>query len=85
MDEFKLDPALLVCPLKKGCGDLDLWEGSMKHDGSLYQGEVSPLIKRSLIAEEVNVMCLQLHPLASLNEKIFQLRFNAKFDEVSDR
>ena len=56
----------------------------MKHDGPLYQGEVSPLIKRSLVAKVLNVMCLQLHPLASLNEKIFQLRFNANFDYVSD-
>ena len=57
----------------------------MKHDGPLYQGEVSPLIKRSLVAQVVNMMCLQLQPLASLNGKIFQLRFNAKFYEVSDR
>ena len=57
----------------------------MKHDGSLYQGKVSPLIKSSLVAQVVNVMCLQLHPNASLNGKIFQLRFNAKFNEVSDR
>ena len=45
----------------------------MKHYGPLYQGEVSPLIKRSLVAEEVNVMCLHLHPLASLDGQIFQL------------
>ena len=57
----------------------------MKHDGSLYKGEVSPLIKRSLVAQVVNMMCLQLNPLSSLNRDIFQLRFNAKFDEVSDR
>ena len=56
----------------------------MKHDGSLYQREVSPLIKRSLVAEVVNVICLQLQPLAFLNGQIFQLRFNTKFDEVSD-
>ena len=56
----------------------------MKHDGPLYQGEVSPLIKRSLVAQVVNIMCLQLQPLASLNGKIFQLRFNTKFNEVSD-
>ncbi len=56
----------------------------MKHDAPLYQGEVSPLIKRSLVAQVVNMMCLQLQPLASLNGKSFQLRFNAKFDEVSD-
>ena len=57
----------------------------MKHDGPLYQGEMSPLIKRTLVAQVVDMMCLQFNPLASLNGKIFQLRFNAKFDEVSDR
>ena len=57
----------------------------MKYNGPLYQGEVGPLIKCSLVAQIVNVMCLQLHPLASMYGKSFQLRFNAKFDEVSDR
>jgi hypothetical protein len=57
----------------------------MKHDGPLYQGEVSPLIKRSLVAQVVDMICLKLNPLASLNKEIFQLQFNAKFDEVSDR
>ena len=38
MDEFKLDPALLVSPLEKWSRDLDLWEGAMKHDGPLNQG-----------------------------------------------
>ena len=57
----------------------------MKHYGSLYQGEVSPLIEGSLVAQAVDMMCLQLNPLASLNRQIFQLRLNAKFDEVSDR
>jgi hypothetical protein len=84
MDEFKLDPALLVSPLEKRSRYLDLWEGAMKHDGPLYQGEVSPLIKRSLVAQVVDMMCLQFNPLASLNRPIFQFRFNAKFDEVSD-
>ena len=56
----------------------------MKHDGSLYQGKVSPLIKSTLVAQVVNVICLQLQPLASLNGKIFQLLFNASFYEVSD-
>ena len=56
----------------------------MKHDGSLNQGEVSPLIKRFLIAQVVNIMCLQLHHLAFLNGHIFKLRLNTKFDEVSD-
>ena len=67
MDQFELDPALLVCPLEKRCGDLDLREGAMKHDGSLYQGETSPQIKRSLVAQVVDMMCLQLYQLASLN------------------
>ena len=57
----------------------------MKHYGPLYQGEVSPLIKRCLVAQIVDMMCLQLNPLASLNRQIYQLRFHAKFDEVSDR
>ena len=57
----------------------------MKHNGPLYQGEVTPLIKRSLVAQVVDTMCLQFNPLASLNRQIYQLRFNAKFDEVSDR
>ena len=57
----------------------------MKHDGPLNQGEVTPLIKRSLVAQIVDMMCLQLNPLASLNRQIFKLRFNAKFYEVSDR
>ena len=56
----------------------------MEHDGPLYKREVSPLIKRGLVAEVVNVICLQLQPLASLNGKIFQLRLNASFDKVSD-
>ena len=56
----------------------------MKHDAPLYQGEVSPLIKRSLVSQVVYVMYLQLHPLASLNGQIFQLRINASFDDVPD-
>ena len=56
----------------------------MKHDGPLYQGEVSPLIKRSLVAQVVYVMYLKLHPLASLNGQIFHFRLDASFDEVPD-
>ena len=56
----------------------------MKHDGPLNKREVCPLIKRSLVAQVVNVMSFKLRPLASLNVQSFQLRFNAKFDEVSD-
>ena len=56
----------------------------MKHDGSLYQGEVSQMIKRGLVKQVVNVMNHQLHPLASLNREIFQLQFKATFNEVSD-
>ena len=56
----------------------------MKHDGPLYQREVSPFIKSFLVAQVVNVMYLQLYPLASLDRKLFQLRINAKFDEVPD-
>ena len=56
----------------------------MKHDGSLNQGEVSPLIKGSMAAQVVNMIYLQLHPLASLNGQIFQLRFKAKLEKVSD-
>ena len=56
----------------------------MKHDGPLYQGEVTPLNKRSLVAQIVNVMYFKLHPLASLNGQSFQLRFNTTLDEVSD-
>ena len=56
----------------------------MKHDGPLYQREVSPLIERFLVAQVVNVINLQLMSLASLDRQLFQLRLNAKFDEVSD-
>ena len=32
----------------------------MKHYGSLYQGEMSPLSERLLVAQEVNVMLIEL-------------------------
>ena len=54
----------------------------MKHDGPLYQGEVSPLIKRSLVAQVVNVMFLQLGSLAPLDRLVFNLRFDAKLYKV---
>ena len=56
----------------------------MKHDGPLYQREVSPLIERFLVAKVINMINVQLMPFASLDRKLFQLRINAKFDEVSD-
>ena len=57
----------------------------MKHDSSLNQGEVSPLIKRGLIAQVVNVMFLKLSSLASLDRLVFNLRFNANLYRVPDR
>ena len=56
----------------------------MKHYGPLYKGEVSPLIERSLVAQVVDMMCLQFNPLASRKRQIFKLRLNAKFNKVSD-
>ena len=54
----------------------------MKHDGPLYQGEVSPLIKRSLVAQVVNVMFLKLGSLPPLDRLVFNLRLDAKLYEV---
>jgi hypothetical protein len=54
----------------------------MKHDGPLNQGEVSPLIERSLVAQVVNVMFLQLGSLAPLDRLVFNLRFDAKLYEI---
>ena len=54
----------------------------MKHDGPLNKREVSPLIKRSLVAEVVNVMFLQLSSLTPLDRLVFNLRFDAKLYEV---
>jgi hypothetical protein len=54
----------------------------MKHDGPLNKREVSPLIKRSLVAQVVNVMFLQLSSLAPLYRLVFNLRFDAKLYEV---
>ena len=57
----------------------------MKPDGSLNKREVSPLIKRSLVAEVVNVMFLQLISLTPLDRLVFNLRFYANLYQVSDR
>jgi len=57
----------------------------MKHDGSLNKREVSPLIKRSLVAQVVNVMFLQLGSLALLDRLVFNLRFYANLYQVPDR
>ena len=54
----------------------------MKHDGPLNKRDVSPLIKRSLVSQVVNVMFLQLGSLASLDRLVFNLRFDAKLNKV---
>jgi hypothetical protein len=56
----------------------------VKHDGPLNQGEVRPLSERLLVAEVVNMMCLQLRPLAPLDKLAFHLRLDATLDEVHD-
>ena len=56
----------------------------MKHHGSLNKGEMGPLIKCLLVAKVVNVMCIKLIPLPSLDGKVFDLRFHTKLDEVSN-
>ena len=56
----------------------------MEHDGPLDQGEVRPLSERLLAAEVVNVMLLELRPLAPLDRLAFHLRLYATLDEVSD-
>ena len=55
----------------------------MEHDGPLDQGEVRPLSERPLVAEVVNMMCLELRPLAPLDRQAFHLRLYATLDEVS--
>ena len=84
VDELELDAALLVGRLKQSGRDLDLCEGSVKHDGPLLQGEVGPLSKRLLAAQVVEVRLLKLLPLAPLNGQHVQLRLNAQLDEGSD-
>ena len=54
----------------------------MKNDCPLNKREVSPLIKRSLVAQVVNVMFFQLGSLAALDRLVFNLRFDAKLYEV---
>ena len=46
----------------------------MEHDRPLYQGEVGPLSERPLVAEVVDVMLLELRPLAPLKRLVFHLR-----------
>ena len=57
----------------------------MKHDGPLYKREVSPLIERSLAAQVVNVMFLQLSSLTPLDRLVFNLRFYASLYQIPDR
>ena len=56
----------------------------MEHDGPLDQGEVRPLSERPLVAEVVNMLLLELRPLAPLDRLAFHLRLYAALDEVSD-
>ena len=57
----------------------------MKHDGSLNKREVSPLIKRSLIAKVIKMMFLKLSSLPPLDRLVFNLRFDANLYQVPDR
>ena len=57
----------------------------MKHDGSLNKREMGPLIERSLVAQVVNVMFIQLGSLAPLDRLVFNLRFDANLYQVPDR
>jgi hypothetical protein len=45
---------------------------------------VRPLSERLLVAEVVDVMCLQLRPLAPPDRLAFHLRLYATLDEVPD-
>ena len=84
MDELEPDAALLVGSPEEGGRDLDLREGAVEHDGPLHEREVRPLIERSLPAEEIDVMWLQLGALALLDRLAFNLRLDAALDEVPD-
>ena len=84
MDKHELYATLLVGPLEVRHGDLELWEGAEEHDGPVDRGEVNPLFERLLVAEVVNMMCLELRPLAPLDRLAFHLRLYATLDEVSD-
>jgi hypothetical protein len=56
----------------------------VEHDSPLDQGEVRPLSELTLVAEVVNMMRLELRPLASLDRLVFDLRLDATLDEVPD-
>ena len=56
----------------------------MEHESPLNQGEVRPLSQRPLVAEVINMMCLELLPLAFLDRLAFHLRVYATLDEVHD-
>ena len=56
----------------------------MEHDRPLYQGEVGPLSESLLVAEVVNVMLLELRPLAPQERLVFHLRLYAKLYKVPD-
>ena len=56
----------------------------MEHIGPLDQGEVGPLSERPLVAEVIDMMLLELCPLAPLDRQAFHLRLDAALDEVSD-
>ena len=56
----------------------------MEHDGPLDQGEVRPLSESLLVAEVVDMMLLELRPLAPLDRLAFDLRLYATLDEVPD-
>ena len=56
----------------------------MKHDGSLNQGEMSPLSERLLAAQVVNVVLIEPFALAPLDGKLLHLRYDSTLDEVSD-
>ena len=60
MDEFELDTKLLVGPLEQRGRDLDLRKHAVKHVGYLYQGMMSPLSERFLVAKVVNVILIEL-------------------------
>ena len=57
----------------------------MKHNGPLNKREVSPLIKRSLVAKVFNMMFLQLSSLTPLDRLVFNLRFYANLYQVPNR
>ena len=56
----------------------------MEHDRPLDQGEVGPLSERLLVTEVVNMMLLELRPLAPLDRVVFHLRLDANLDKLLD-